>query len=203
MSTTIPSDEQQEAPTKSRVTLLLPFLLVAGLLMLLGLALRSADPQKLPSALIGKHIPQFDLPPIPKTLNDYGPVPGLASATFRKGEVSILNVWASWCAPCQAEHPQLVELNKKGFPVYSINYKDTPEAARRFLARFGNPFRAIGADESGLTAIDFGVYGVPETFVIDGEGRVAYRFPGPLTEETIKDSIMPAIAKAKQPRAKY
>ena len=97
-----------------------------------------------------------------------------------------------------AEHPLLIELSQKGIPIFSINYKDKPEAARRFLATHGNPFRAVGADESGLTAIDFGVYGVPETFIVDGDGRIAYRFPGPLSPEILTEKIMPAIKKAER-----
>jgi cytochrome c biogenesis protein CcmG, thiol:disulfide interchange protein DsbE len=178
------------------LVLLVPFL---GLLFLkLYANMRSSDPSQLPSALIGKPAPEFDLPPIPRTLSDYGPVPGLSSGALRTGQVSLLNVWASWCTPCVAEHPQLIELGKQGIPLYSINYKDKPEAARRFLAQYGNPFRAIGADQSGLTAIDFGVYGVPETFVIDGRGRIAYRFPGPLTPEIVAAKIMPAVRKAER-----
>ncbi|HZV22116.1 MAG TPA: DsbE family thiol:disulfide interchange protein [Hyphomicrobiales bacterium] len=181
-------------------SLLLPLFLVLALLLLLFFALRSGDPSRLPSALIGKPVPDFALPSIPRVLNDYGPTPGLSSAMLREGHVSVLNVWASWCAPCAVEHPQLLELNRQGIPLYSINYKDTPEAARRFLARNGNPFRAIGADEQGFTAIDFGVYGVPETFVIDGRGRIAYRYPGPITQEVLAEKIMPAIRRAARER---
>jgi len=183
---------------KPKTTLLLPLILVAILLVFLFVALRSGEPSRLPSALIGKPVPDFALAAIPNVLGDYGPVPGLSSAAFKTGKVSILNVWASWCAPCVAEHPQLIELAQQGIPIYSINYKDKPEAARRFLSSHGNPFRAIGADESGLTAIDFGVYGVPETFVIAGDGRIAYRFPGPLSPEILADKIMPAIQKAER-----
>lgn len=195
MSTSAQSEEKQQA--RPKVTLALPLMLVVTLLILLGLALRMGDPSKLPSALIGRPIPQFNLPAIPMLLGDFGPVQGLSSETFRKGQVSLLNVWASWCAPCQAESGELIELGKRGIPIYGINYKDTPEAARRFLARFGNPFRAIGADDSGFTAIDFGVYGVPETFVIDGQGRIIYRFAGPLTPDIVAGKIMPAIKSAK------
>ncbi len=129
-------------------------------------------------------------------MGENGPIPGLSSAAFKTGKVSILNVWATWCAPCVAEYPLLIELSQQGIPIYGIYYKDKPEAARRFLATHGNPFRAIGADESGFTAIDFGVYGVPETFVIDGDGKIAFRYPGPLSPEVIEEKIMPAIKKA-------
>ncbi len=192
------SPEETPGKVKPKTTLLLPLVLVAILLAFLFVALRSGEPSRLPSALIGKPVPDFALPAIPNVLGGSGPVPGLSSAAFKTGKVSLLNVWATWCAPCMEEHPLLIELSQQGIPIYSINYKDKPEAARRFLASHGNPFRAIGADESGFTAIDFGVYGVPETFVIAGDGRIAYRFPGPLSPEILADKIMPALKKAEQ-----
>jgi cytochrome c biogenesis protein CcmG/thiol:disulfide interchange protein DsbE len=197
MTAGAPSDEVT-GKAKPKASLALPLFLVILLLALLFVALRSGDPSQLPSALVGKTVPNFNLPAIPKVLNDYGPVPGLSSEIFKRGQASILNVWASWCAPCVAEQPQLVELSRRGVPLYGINYKDKPEAARSFLARYGNPFRAIGVDENGFTAIDFGVYGVPETFVIDANGRVAYRYPGPLTPETVTEKIMPAFKQAER-----
>jgi cytochrome c biogenesis protein CcmG/thiol:disulfide interchange protein DsbE len=198
------SASPEETPRRARpkAALILPLILVALLLGLLFAALRRSDePSVLPSALIGKPVPDFALPPLSNLTAESGPVPGLSSAQLKSGQVSILNVWASWCAPCIAEHPQLIELSQQGIPIYSINYKDKPDAARRFLANHGNPFRAIGADESGFTAIDFGVYGVPETFVIDRDGRIAYRFPGPLSAEILAQKIMPAIKKAGQEAA--
>jgi cytochrome c biogenesis protein CcmG/thiol:disulfide interchange protein DsbE len=197
------SASPEETPRRARpkTALILPLVIVAMLLSLLFAALRSPEPSVLPSALIGKTVPDFALPAVSNQTAEPGPVPGLSSAQLKSGEVSLLNVWASWCAPCIAEHPQLMDLRKQGVPIYSINYKDKPDAARRFLANHGNPFRAIGADESGFTAIDFGVYGVPETFVIDGNGRIAYRFPGPLSPEIVAQKIMPAIRKAEQETA--
>jgi len=195
------SPEEMPGKARARTTLLLPLVLVALMLVLLFVALRSGEPSRLPSALIGKPVPEFALPAIANLLGDDGPVPGLSSAAFKTGKVSVLNVWATWCAPCMAEHPQLIELSQQGIPVFSINYKDKPEAARRFLSSHGNPFRAIGADESGFTAIDFGVYGVPETFVIAGDGRITYHYPGPLSPEIVAEKIMPAIEKAEQETA--
>ncbi len=191
-----PGDSSDKAKTKP--TLLLPLALAGILLVFLLIALRTGNPSNLPSALIGKPVPEFALPPVANLLGGNGPVPGLSSAAFKTGKVSVLNVWASWCAPCMVEHPTLIELGKQGIPLFSINYKDKPEAARRFLATHGNPYRAIGADESGFTAIDFGVYGVPETFVIDGDGKIVLRFPGPLSSEIVADKIMPAIKKAER-----
>ncbi|MGO9544601.1 MAG: DsbE family thiol:disulfide interchange protein [Rhodomicrobium sp.] len=199
MESSTPAETPDKA--KPKATLILPLIVVAGMLVFLAVALYSGDPSRLPSALIGKPVPEFALNGIPNLLGDYGPVPGLSSAALKTGKVSILNVWASWCAPCMAEHPQLIELAQQGVPIYSINYKDKPEAARRFLARNGNPFRAIGADENGLTAIDFGVYGVPETFVIDGNGRIVYRLPAPITPDILAKTIIPAIRKAEQESA--
>ncbi|MGO8953707.1 MAG: DsbE family thiol:disulfide interchange protein [Rhodomicrobium sp.] len=197
------SASPEETPNKARskATLLLPLILVAVLLAFLFDRLRSGEPSYLPSALIGKPVPDFELRGISNLLGDYGPVPGLSSATFKSGKVSVLNFWSSTCAPCVIEHPQLTELARQGIPLYSIVYKDKPEAARRFLSNHGNPYRAIGADDSGFTAIDFGVYGTPETFVIDGKGRIAYRYPGPISPEILAEKIMPAIQKAERDTA--
>ncbi len=192
------SPEETPGKAKPKATLLLPLFLAGIMLLLLFVALRTGEPQNLPSALIGKPVPEFALPPIANVLGDSGPTPGLSSAAFKTGKVSILNVWATWCAPCVAEHPLLIELGQKGIPIFSINYKDKPEAARRFLSTHGNPYSAVGSDVSGMTAIDFGVYGVPETFVIDGDGKIVFRFPGPLSPDSVEGKIMPAIKKAER-----
>ncbi len=199
MSTTA-SPEEKPVKAKSKATLILPLVLVIALLGLLAIALRSGDPSRLPSVLIGKPAPDFSLAAIPGLQTETGAaVPGFSSAALKSGRVSLLNVWASWCAPCLAEHPQLLEMAQQGVPIYGINYKgDTAEAARRFIMRHGNPFKAVGVDESGMTAIDFGVYGVPETFVIDGAGKIVLRFPGPLTPEIVAEKIMPAMQKAEK-----
>jgi cytochrome c biogenesis protein CcmG, thiol:disulfide interchange protein DsbE len=202
MSTTA-SPEEKPAKGKPKVMLILPLAIVVVLLGLMGYALRSGDPSQLPSVLIGKPVPEFTLTPVPRLENEAGtPTPSFNASVFKKGKVSLINVWASWCAPCAVEHPQLVGLGRQGIPLYGINYKgDTADAARRFLLRHGNPFLAVGMDLSGMTAIDFGVYGVPETFVIDGTGRIVLRYPGPLTAEVIADKIMPAIRKAEKDTA--
>ncbi|MFZ1109694.1 MAG: DsbE family thiol:disulfide interchange protein [Rhodomicrobium sp.] len=202
MSTTA-SPEETPAKAKSKAVLILPLAVVVLLLGLMAYALQTGDPSRLPSVLIGKPVPEFDLAAVPRLENDSGaPMPGFSSSVFKTGKVSLLNVWASWCAPCALEHPELVGLAKQGIPLYGINYKgDTADAARRFLLRHGNPFLAVGMDLTGMTAIDFGVYGVPETFVIDGSGRIVLRYPGPLTAEVIADKIMPAIRKAEKDTA--
>jgi cytochrome c biogenesis protein CcmG/thiol:disulfide interchange protein DsbE len=184
---------------RSRGGYMLPLIVVAVMSAFFLAALRSGDPSRLPSALLGKPVPQFALAPIEGLDADRGNArPGISSAELASGEVTIVNMWASWCGPCVQEHPQLVALKQQyGLRLVGINYKDAPEAARRFLARNGNPFDAIGADTTGRVAIDWGVYGVPETYVVDGRGRIAFKFVGPLSAAAIKDQILPAIAKAK------
>lgn len=183
----------------SRGSYLLPLIVVTLMSVFFFVALRSGDPSRLPSALIGKPVPQFSLAPIEGLTGAGGkPVSGVSSVDLANGEVTVVNVWASWCAPCIQEHPQLVALKQRyGARLIGINYKDEPEAARRFLAKYGNPFDAIGADRNGRVAIDWGVYGVPETYVVDGRGRIAFKFVGPLSANTLESQILPAIAKAK------
>ncbi|CTQ34519.1 DsbE family thiol:disulfide interchange protein [Jannaschia rubra] len=142
---------------------------------------------RLPSALVGRAVPEFALPPIE------GRQDGLSSADLR-GEVSIVNVWASWCVPCRAENPLLVELAETGtVPIFGINYKDEPEGALAFLDELGDPFTRIGADRSGRVSIDWGVYGLPETFVIDAEGRIAYKHVGPFDRQSLEEDILPVV----------
>ena len=142
---------------------------------------------RLPSALLDKPIPEFSLPPLD------GRGAGLSSGDLR-GEVSIVNVWASWCAPCRAEMPLLVELAASGrVPIHGINYKDDPEAAARFLAELGDPYTRIGADRSGRAAIDWGVYGLPETFVVTADGRIAHKHVGAFDRRTLEQEILPVV----------
>ena len=130
-------------------------------------------------------------------LNDEGKeVPGLDPAVF-KGKVTLVNVWASWCIPCHDEAPLLTELGKdKRLQMVGINYKDTPDNARRFLGRYGNPFRVVGVDGNGRAGIEWGVYGVPETFVVGRDGRIAYKLVGPISEDNLQRVLLPAIEKA-------
>ena len=172
--------------------LALPLLIFAALSGLFWYALQSGDPSRLPSALVGKPVPAFALPPI-EGLTGEGSQ-GFEIADLAKGEPTIVNVWASWCVPCHEEHPLLLELAKEPHVrLYGINYKDDAAAARRFLGRYGNPFARVGADRSGRVAIDWGVYGVPETYVITGDGKIAYRHVGPLTEDAIKQKLLPLV----------
>lgn len=142
---------------------------------------------RLPSTMIGRTVPEFELPPID------GREKGLSSADLR-GEVSIVNVWASWCVPCRIEMPLLVGLAEAGtVPIHGINYKDKPEAALGFLTELGDPYTRIGADRSGRASLDWGVYGLPETFVIDAEGRIAYKHIGPFDRRSLEEDILPVV----------
>ncbi|MFY9658370.1 MAG: DsbE family thiol:disulfide interchange protein [Methylocystis sp.] len=171
------------------------FLLLAGLFVV---RLFSGDPSKLPSALIGRPAPAFTLPAVEGLRG----VVGFSDANLREGHVSVINVFASWCAPCRAEAPVLMAfahdaaLKAQGVRLYGLSYKDEAANAVRFLTEDGNPFDAVGADTAGRTAIDFGVYGVPETFVVRGDGVVAYKLVGPLTPYALEKTLLPEIEKA-------
>ena len=172
--------------------LFLPLFAFLALAALLLLRLFAGDASRLPSALIGKPVPAFALSPI----TGLGK-PGLMAADLKKGDVTILNVFASWCVPCREEAPALVALAKGGAKIVGIAYKDQPSNTLRFLGDNGDPFQAVAADVSGRTGIDFGVYGVPETYVVKGDGTIVAKIVGPLTDDNIRDELMPAIAKAK------
>jgi cytochrome c biogenesis protein CcmG/thiol:disulfide interchange protein DsbE len=175
-----------------RMWLALPLIIFAALAGLFWYALHGGDPSLLPSAMIGKNVPDFTLPALDGLTADGAAVPGFASSDLAQGKPTIVNVFASWCLECQEEHPLLVALAKEpGIRLYGIDYKDDAAAARRFLGRYGNPYARVGADASGRVAIDFGVYGVPETYVVTGDGRIAYRHVGPLTEKTIREKLLP------------
>jgi cytochrome c biogenesis protein CcmG/thiol:disulfide interchange protein DsbE len=170
---------------RPRLLFLLPAIVFAGLALLFLVRLHGGDPSRVPSALIGRPAPAFDLPALEGLQAEGQPVPGLASGDL-KGRTTIVNVWASWCGPCRQEHPILMELAKDPtIRVVGINYKDNPENARRFLGALGNPFAAVGVDANGRTAIDWGVYGVPETFVVGPDGTIRHKQIGPLTLEAL------------------
>lgn len=182
-----------------RPVAVVPLVLFLGLAGLFFVRLSAGDASRLPSALIGKTIPDFQLPPLdPQS----GSAVGLDSARMAKGHVSVLNIFASWCGPCQEEHPVLMRLaadpalRAKGLKIYGLAYKDKPANSLQFLQTAGVPYDAIGRDEAGRTAIDFGVYGVPETFIIRGDGTIAYKFIGPLTPEQLEATLKPEILKA-------
>ncbi|MGE0237846.1 MAG: DsbE family thiol:disulfide interchange protein [Parvibaculaceae bacterium] len=180
-----------DVPPQSRGRRWLTVLPVAVFLGLAALLYRglSGDPAEVPSVLINKPVPDFVLAPV-QNLN----LPGLSAADLKTGSVTLVNVWASWCVPCRTEHPLLMELAKReDVRVVGINYKDDPENARRFLTTLGIPFAAVGSDPSGRTAVDWGVYGVPESFLVDGQGVIRLKWIGPLTAEALKKDIIPKI----------
>jgi cytochrome c biogenesis protein CcmG, thiol:disulfide interchange protein DsbE len=173
-----------------RGLLILPLVLFAGMAGLFIAGMNRDNPDALPSAFAGKPAPGL-------VVTALGDGPPLTDASLRAPGVKLVNFWASWCAPCRAEHPRLMELAAQGVPVYGVNYKDKPGDALGLLAELGNPFAAMGADASGRMGLDWGLYGVPETFVIDGTGTVVLRFPGPITKQEMERTILPAIAAAK------
>ena len=181
---------------RRRLVVLLPLVVFLGLMLLFLFRLYAGDPSLIPSALIGHPAPQTSLPPVAGLERDGVPVPGIDPANF-KGAVTVLNVWASWCVPCHDEAPQLLRLSQdKRVRLVGINYKDEADNARRFLGRYGDPFAAAGADTNGRAAIEWGVYGVPETFVIGRDARIAYKLVGPITAENFDAMLKPQIEKA-------
>ncbi|MGY3236759.1 cytochrome c biogenesis protein CcmG/thiol:disulfide interchange protein DsbE [Bradyrhizobium sp. USDA 4472] len=191
------SDQSTPAPASRRTFLMvLPLLAFTALAVLFWFRLGGGDPSRIPSALIGHPAPQTTLPPLEGLQADSTRVPGLDPAAF-KGKVSLVNVWASWCVPCHEEAPLLTELARdKRFQIVGINYKDAPDNARRFLGRYGNPFSRVGTDANGRASIEWGVYGVPETFVVDPEGTIVYKLVGPITPENFRTVLLPQMEKA-------
>ena len=186
------SDTPEQAPAGGfRLWMLVPVLGAAAVLAVFLLGLEREDGgRNLPSPLVGKPAPEFALEPL------YAGQPGFSTADLTAPGVKLVNIWASWCVPCRAEHPKLEELAGMGLTVHAINYKDRPAAAQQFLSELGNPFTLIGADTSGRVGIDWGVYGVPETFVIDGAGNIVYKHIGPIQNDDLETKILPAIEKA-------
>ncbi len=171
-----------------RLTTLAPVCLFAVMAAVLGMGLGN-DPRALPTMLADRPVPKFSLPPLVKNID------GLTSADLEGRGVTLLNVFASWCGGCRYEHPLLMQIAKdKRVNLVAINWKDRPRMGAGWIAQYGNPYAQIGEDMSGRTGIDLGVTGLPETFVIDGEGRVRYRLAGPMTPEIWKTEIEPLIA---------
>ena len=174
----------------------LPLAIFIALVALFWFRLGAGDPSRLPSVLIGKAAPALALPPLEGLDRAGVPVPGLDPAAF-VGRVTVVNVWASWCAPCRDEHPFLMKLASDGrFALAGINYKDDPENARRFLSRFGNPFATVGVDAGGRAAIEWGVYGVPETFIVGSDGKIVHKQIGPIADEATFKRFVSEIEKA-------
>lgn len=187
--------EPSHARSRLRFLPLILFMMLAGLFLL---RLFAGDAARIPSALIGKPAPTFEL----AALSGLDATPGLSTNDLRAGHVSLVNIFASWCAPCRQEHPVLMSLAQDetlktlGVEIYGLSYKDETGNARDFLKAEGNPFARVGVDPAGRTAIDFGVYGVPETFVVTGDGTIAYKFIGPLTQAAAATILIPEIRKA-------
>ena len=182
------SQEQRagEGRRRRRLGYLLPVVLFTGLAVALGWGL-TRNPQEIPSALIGQPVPEFSLPPV------QGRTLGLSGEDL-KGEVSLVNMFASWCTACRYEHPVFMRLREDGVvPIHGINYKDRPQDAAKWLDELGDPYTRTGADRDGRVSIEWGVYGVPETFVIDRAGRIAFKQVGPVTPEVYRDTIGPLI----------
>jgi len=177
-----------------------PIAVFLALAVLFLLRLFAGDASRLPSALIGKEVPVFSLPPVEGLENRAG----FSDADLRRGHVTLVNVFASWCVPCHQEHALFMQLASdpvlanSGVRIFGLAYKDEPENIRRFLGEAGDPYQMIGADRSGRTAIDWGVYGVPETFIVRGDGRIAYKFVGPINEDSVRNVLLPQIAKAQE-----
>ena len=166
--------------------LVLPVAVFAAFCATLALQLTRAGDDSLPSALIGKSAPDFEPAP-------FGSYVQPTEAELRAPGPKLVNFWASWCAPCRVEHPNLALLADRGIPILGVNYKDSEAKGISFLAELGNPYSAIGADPHGRIAIDWGVYGIPETFVVDGDGKVRLRYAGPITASVLAERILPEI----------
>jgi cytochrome c biogenesis protein CcmG/thiol:disulfide interchange protein DsbE len=174
----------------------LPLIAFTALAAIFWFRLGSGDPSRIPSALIGHPAPPTALPALAGLVDHGAPVPGLDPTVF-KGKVSVVNVWASWCVPCHDEAPLLTELGKDSrLQIVGINYKDAPDNARRFLGRYGNPFGIVGVDANGRASIEWGVYGVPETFIVGREGTIVYKMVGPVTVDNINTVLRAEIDKA-------
>lgn len=171
------------------ILMILPPVAFAAFAGLFAFGMMRENPDELPTALAGQDAP-------PMTVAPLGNLPRLDDAALRDGHVKLVNYWASWCAPCRVEHPTLTQLAAEGLQIYGINYKDDPANALAFLAELGDPYVAVGADADGRTALDWGVYGVPETFLVDGEGRILMRVAGPVTQRVLDTRLRPALIAA-------
>lgn len=171
-----------------------PLVLLAGLIALFATNI-DRDPDFVPSALLNKPVPQFSLPAIAGETN----IPGFDETDFQ-GRVTLVNVFASWCVPCREEHPFLIELarTQDNVQFFGINEKDDPENAKQFLSELGNPYDRIGADRNGRAAIEWGVYGVPETFVVNPKGIITYKHVGPLSRKAVDEGLLPALRAASE-----
>ncbi|WP_340159217.1 DsbE family thiol:disulfide interchange protein [uncultured Hoeflea sp.] len=194
------SNEEAAPAPASRSRLLIAFLPLVLFIALSGVFLyqlgSGKDASEIPSVLIGTKAPSLNLPPLEGLSANGTPVPALTDAAI-EGRLSLVNVWASWCVPCRQEHPILLELSRDPrVALVGINYKDKNENALNFLRELGNPFSAVGVDPAGKAAIDWGVYGIPETYLVGPDGEILFKQIGPFTPESLRDKLLPAIEKA-------
>jgi cytochrome c biogenesis protein CcmG/thiol:disulfide interchange protein DsbE len=197
-----PNEETSPAPA-SRSRLLIAFLPLALFIALSGVFLyqlgSGKDASEIPSVLIGTKAPSLDLPPLEGLNANGAPVPALTDAAI-EGKLALVNVWASWCVPCRQEHPILLGLSRDPrITLVGINYKDKNDNALKFLGELGNPFAAVGVDPVGKAAIDWGVYGIPETYLVAPDGTILFKQIGPFTEDSLRGKLLPAIDKALAP----
>jgi cytochrome c biogenesis protein CcmG/thiol:disulfide interchange protein DsbE len=198
MSIETPATPEACRPGKMRIVFaVLPLLIFAALAAIFWSQLDSGRSiSEIPSALIGTKAPLLDMPPLEGATFKGAPMPALTDAAI-KGKLTLVNVWASWCVPCREENPIILELAKDPrLTVVGINYKDQTENALRFLGELGNPFAAVGVDPRGKAAIDWGVYGIPESYLVDASGTIVYKRVGPFDERSLKGGLYPAIEKA-------
>ncbi len=182
------------AARRAHLLIALPPLIFLGFALVAYTALTRENRDELPSALAGRPAPSLE------AASAFGDAVAPADADLRAGEVTLVNFWASWCGPCRVEHPRLAELAAAGVTVVGINYKDPPDQARAFLDELGDPYAAIAADPAGRIGLDWGIYGVPETFVVGGDGTILLRHPGPLTADVVAARIAPLIGSASADR---
>lgn len=193
------SQTETTARRRSPLLFLAPLIIFGGLAIVFGIGLFSGDKSMVPSALIGRIAPAITLVPLEGLQRDGQPVPAFGNADLNTGRATLVNVWASWCAPCRVEHPVLMGLAetdavKQGkVALVGMNYKDEAENARRFLGALGNPFSAVGVDRGGRAAIEWGVYGVPETFVIGPDGRILEKHVGPIDQQAAAKLLQRAL----------
>lgn len=166
--------------------MLLPPILFGGLALLFLLGMNRDNPNELPSALVGKQAPAIEV-------SQFADMELVTDSDLRTGELKLVNFWASWCGPCRVEHPNLMALKAEGIEIIGVNYKDQPANAARFLSDLGDPYGKGGADMTGRMALNWGVYGVPETYLIDGQGNVVLRIAGPVTQREIDERLRPAM----------
>jgi cytochrome c biogenesis protein CcmG/thiol:disulfide interchange protein DsbE len=198
MQKSVDQPERPDPQPRRTRALMVPIVLFAAVALLFGYALTNSDPSKLPSALIGKPAPVAELPALVGLAAGGKPVPGLSVDDLKRGDPVVVNFFASWCVPCVQEHPMLGELKKlTGVRLVGVNHKDPDPGGLRFLQRYGNPYDVVGVDGNGRASIEWGVYGMPETFVVDGQGRIVYKHVGPITPQTMTRMVIPAIEKAK------